>query len=155
MTLTAPQNPLRCIVSHTGKLDPAHPIFQTPGGEIHLLVTGDQPPSAPPQVIVHQTTLTDFLKILAENHGVKNLHCEGGGSLIRELAALDFIDEFHLTVAGHTLFGGANAPTATGIPADFLPASRQFKISHFEPRPELGECFLTYVRSHSDSGIPA
>ncbi len=54
------------------------------------------------------------------------------------------IDEFHVTLAGHTIFGGLGAITATGVPADFLPKSIDFEISHFEPRTELGECFLTY-----------
>ncbi len=146
MTMTGPRNPLRCIVSRTGKIDPAHPIFSKPGGPIHLLVTGKMETPAPPSVIVHQTTLENFLQILATDHHVENLHCEGGGELIRELAALDAIDEFHLTIAGHTIFGGQSAPTATGIAGGFLPASRHFEISHFEHRPDLGECFLTYVR---------
>ena len=66
--------------------------------------------------------------------------------MIRSLAEVDAIDEFHLTLAGHTLFGGLSAPTATGIPADFLPASVKFTLRHFEPRPDAGECFLSYRR---------
>lgn len=146
MTLTGAKNPLRCIVSRSGKLDPEHPIFTRPGGAIHLLVTGDAEPSAPECVTIHRTNLGHFLEILASGHGVKILHCEGGGGLIHELAALDALDELHLTLAGHTIFGGRNAPTATGIARSFLPASRHFKLSHFEPRPDLGECFVSYVR---------
>ncbi len=151
MTMTAPGNPLRCIVSKSGELDPEHPLFSTPGGPIHLLVTGGEMPSLPaeitPKVTVHLTSLEDFLQNLAENHHVGRLHCEGGGQLIHALAEIDAIDEFHLTLAGHTLFGGQKAPTATGISGDFLPRSTDFKISHFEPRPDLGECFLSYIRS--------
>ncbi len=79
--------------------------------------------------------------------GVRHLHCEGGGQLIRALAELDAIDEFHVTLAGHALFGGMEAPTATGIGVDFLPASLDFALSHFEPRPDMGECFLSYRRA--------
>lgn len=146
MTMTAPQNPLRCVVSQTGGINPAHPIFSTPGGPIHLLVTGTGNPPELPGVTIHRGDLTDFLTTLADNHGVRHLHCEGGGQLIRALAELDLIDEFHITLAGHTLFGGTSAPTATGIAGDFLPASRQFRISHFDPRPDLGECFASYLR---------
>lgn len=146
MTMTGRKNPLRCIVSRTGGIDPGHPVFSKPGGPIHLLVTGGEAPPAPPSVTVHQTDLGDFLRLLSEDHGVQNLHCEGGGTLIRELAGMDVIDEFHLTIAGHTLFGGRGSPTATGIAGNFLPAARHFKISHFEPRPDLGECFVSYVR---------
>lgn len=151
MTMTVPgadRQPLRCIVSRNGKLDLQHPIFGKPGSDIHLLVTGASPPELPAamksMVTVHSQSLLDFLATLASDFQVKSLHCEGGGQLIRELAALDVIDDFHLTIAGHTLFGGLGAKTATGVAAEFLPQSRAFKISRFKA--EDGECFLTYTR---------
>ena len=147
MTLTVPGKavqPLRCIVSRAGKLDPAHPIFSNEGGAIHLLATGDSEVSVPDGVTLHRGALLDFLEELGGKWQVGHLHCEGGGQLIHELAALDVIDEFHLTLAGHTLFGGIGAPTATGLPAEFLPQSGRFEISQFEPMG--GECFLSYTR---------
>jgi riboflavin biosynthesis pyrimidine reductase len=147
MTLTVPGNavqPLRCIVSRNGKFDPAHPIFNAPGGDIHLLVTGESTGTPHPKVTLHQQPLLQFLEKLAKTYQISRLHCEGGGQLIRALAELDVIDEFHLTLAGHTLFGGLDASTATGIPAEFLPQSRSFEITHFEPRAD--ECFLSYTR---------
>ena len=150
MTLTVaekPTQPLRCVVSRTGKIPQDHPIFQKPGGPIHLLVTGESAVVEAPGVTLHRETLGGFLHTLASGYGVKHLHCEGGGVLIRALAEIDAIDEFHLTIAGHTIFGGVEAPTATGIPADFLPKSLDFKISVFEPLPQAGECFLSYRRS--------
>jgi 2,5-diamino-6-(ribosylamino)-4(3H)-pyrimidinone 5'-phosphate reductase len=151
MTMTAKgRSPLRCVISRTGRIDPKHPIFSTPGGEIHLLVTG---PADPPTgfestspVIVHRMSLETFLETLADVYQVKSLHCEGGGELIRSLAEMDAIDEFHVTLAGHTIFGGEKAPTTTGIPRDFLPKSTGFEVGRFEARPEIGECFLTYRR---------
>ena len=144
--MTAPQNPLRCIVSTTGGINPDLPIFSAVGGPIHLLATASENPLRIPGVTVHHGSLTGFLATLANDHGVRNLHCEGGGQLIRSLADLDLIDEFHVTIAGHTLFGGSGAPTATGVAGDFLPATRSFRISHFEARPDLGECFASYLR---------
>jgi 2,5-diamino-6-(ribosylamino)-4(3H)-pyrimidinone 5'-phosphate reductase len=149
MTLTAPGKsvpPLRCVVSRKGRLRADLPLFLTPGGPIHLLVTGGTTPDLPAEVTIHHGSLAGFLEKLATDLGVKHLHCEGGGGLIRSLAEMGAIDEFHLTLAGHKLFGGADAPTATGIPGDFLPSSQEFTLSHFEPRPDLGECFLTYRR---------
>ncbi len=149
MTLIVPGKafqPLRCLVSRSGGIAPDHPLFHKPGGPIHFLVTGKSHVAPPPGTTVHHGSLAGFLETLASDLGVKHLHCEGGGGLIRSLAEMDAIDEFHLTLAGHTLFGGADAPTATGIPADFLPSSRDFTLSHFEPRPDLGECFLSYRR---------
>ena len=150
MTLTVPGKsvqPLRCVVSHAGRIPADHPLFQKTGGPIHLLVTGGSEPDFPPEVTIHHGTLAGFLETLASDLGVKYLHCEGGGTLIRSFAEMDAIDEFHLTLAGHTLFGGADAPTATGIPAEFLPCSLKYTLSHFEPRPEMGECFLSYRRT--------
>jgi len=145
-----PVQPLRCVVSRSGKFDTAHPLFHTPGGDIHLLVTGgesvDFPEFPDSNVTIHSKSLLVFLEALASKYAVKHLHCEGGGQLIRELAALDVIDELHVTLAGHTLFGGLEASTATGLPAGFLPATGIYAVSRFDPRPDLGECFLSYTR---------
>ena len=140
------RQPLRCIVSRTGKLDPHHPIFEKPGGAIHLLVTGDAAPILDPRVIPHHGALGQFLEILADKFHVKRLHCEGGGQLIRALAECNMIDEFHLTLAGHTIFGGAESSTATGILGDFFERSLDFNLTHFEPELDSSECFLTYTR---------
>ncbi len=144
MTMTAPENPWRCVVSRTGRFDPTHPLFHAPGGPVHLLATEGEP-AAIPGTTTHRGSLADFLEELAAA-GIRHAHCEGGGELIRALAELDAIDEIHLTWAGHTLFGGREAPTATGIPADFLPASRGYELMEFDPRPAAGECFLSYRR---------
>lgn len=149
MSLRSPGSakpPLRCIVSRSGRISPEHPVFQTEGGAVHLLITGDVQSPDLPGVTIHRGTIDGFVRTLAESHGVSRLHCEGGGELIRSLAELDLLDELHLTLAGHTIFGGAESPTATGIPGDFLPASRAFTLHGFEPQPETGECFLTYRR---------
>lgn len=150
MTLTVPGKsiqPLRCIISRTGELDPGHPVFAKAGGDIHLLVTGVFTGREIPGVTIHRQTLAEFLETLGTKYGVERLHCEGGGQLIRALAELDVIDEFHITLAGHTIFGGLAASTATGAPGEFLPKSVDFEIRHVEARPELGECFLSYARS--------
>ena len=138
--------PLRCVVSRSGNFDPDHPMFSLPGGPIHLLATtADQPPAAIPGTIGHCGPLDRFLASLSTDYSVHKLHAEGGGSLIHSLAELDAIDEIHLTWAGHTLFGGASAPTLTGIPSIFLPASRSYDLLDMQPGPS-GECFLHYRR---------
>lgn len=149
MTLTVPGKPvqpLRCVVSRNGVLDPTHPVFSKPGGGVHLLVTGEFTGQEISGMTVHRGSLQEFLETLGKDLQVKHLHCEGGGQLIRALAELDVIDEFHLTLAGHTLFGGQDAATATGVLGDFLPQSQKFQLSHFEPRVAEGECFLSYTR---------
>jgi 2,5-diamino-6-(ribosylamino)-4(3H)-pyrimidinone 5'-phosphate reductase len=151
MTMTVPESdrqPLRCVVSHDGIFDFEHPLFHKPGGRIHLLVTGPhlhQPPSDFDGQL-HHGSLLEFLENLKNHHGVESLHCEGGGQLIKALAALDAIDEFHATLAGHTLFGGGKSATPTGIPGDYLPRSLDFQLAEFSPVSESGECFVTYRR---------
>ncbi len=151
MTMTVSnttKQPLRCIVSSKGELPSDHPIFSRDGGDIHLLATQSLPAPAP-NVILHQESLSDFLETLSGKLGVKHLHCEGGGGMIRSLAEINAIDEFHITLCGHSLFGGNDAPTPTGIPAEYLPQSQSFEIKTFEAHPERGECFITYQRRGS------
>jgi riboflavin biosynthesis pyrimidine reductase len=148
MTLTVAgqsRQPLRCIVSRQGHLDPAHPLFHRDGGAIHLLATDVDHASAPSGVVVHTGALETFLHTMAESHGVAKMHCEGGGELVRALAQLDAIDELHLTLAGHVIFGGHDSPTLTGMPGDFLPMSRRFRLTKFASDPG-GECYLTWLR---------
>ena len=158
MTMLVPGKtiqPLRCVVSRGGNFDTAQPLFHTAGGEIHCLITGEEIQDLPEfeglNVTIHSKSLADFLECLYLKYAVKNLHCEGGGQIIRALAELDVIDEFHLTLAGHTLFGGFGATTPTGLPAEFLPATRIYEASHCEARADLGECFLSYTRVRRDA----
>lgn len=157
MTLAVPAKgagetqPLRCVVSRSGRIDSTHPVFHTPGGPIHWLVTSPAPGFDASLLsslgaAVHHCDLAGFLTTLHARHGVRRVHCEGGGELLRELLAIDSLDTLHLTWAGHTWFGGQEAPTLTGLPGDFLPASREFELMEFDPRPDLAECFLTYRR---------
>lgn len=153
MTLTCPGKatpPLRCVISRGRTIDPEHPIFHREGGPIHLVITGQKLPPIDPllagKLTVHHMPLEKFLDHLKTQLGVQNLHCEGGGELIRSLAEMDAIDEFHATLAAHTIFTGEHAPTATGALDDYLPRSITFELKYFEPDPTLGECFLCYSR---------
>lgn len=153
--LKPPRQPLRCIASHAGKFDLGHKVFHSAGGAIHLLAT-TAPEDYDPGLYeaagatVHRCSIQEFLHILATRHQVRTLLCEGGGTLVRTLAELDALDEIHLTWAGHTLLGGAEAPTITGPLGDHLPASLEFELTHFEPL-DNGECFLSYRRKRRPS----
>ena len=153
MTLTRPDKatpPLRCVISRSRAIDTEHPIFHRDGGPIHLVITGKKLPPIDPLLVgkltVHHMPLEKFLDHLKTQLGVQDLHCEGGGELIRALAKMDAIDEFHATLAAHTIFTGENAATATGTISDYLPRSITFELKHFEPDPTLGECFISYGR---------
>jgi riboflavin biosynthesis pyrimidine reductase len=57
----------------------------------------------------------------------------------------DLIDQLNLTIAPY-LFGGARAPTLTGVNNNFLPAS--VLCSLIKMRTVDNECFLTYRIKH-------
>lgn len=151
MTLTCPDRenqPLRCVVAGDAEIPESLPLLARAGGDIHWLDTGGGKAAAkaPAGVTIHHMTLAEFLTIMRGNLEIEHVHCEGGGTLIRMLAEMDAIDELHLTLAGHTIFGGQNAPTLTGNPDVYLPQSRDFALTGFRESPGTGECFLTYRR---------
>ncbi len=141
--LNPPRQPLRLIASRKGQFDSSHPVFHKAGGEIHLLSTES---TAPPRkgCAVHHMSLLDFLTYCEQELKIETLLCEGGGELVRSLAELNKISEINLTLAGHTLIGGAQAPGILGNLSEHLPASQHFSLTHCEPL-ENGECFLTYT----------
>lgn len=148
--LKPPKQPLRCVASRSGGFSLSHKLFNSRGGAIHLLVTDPSPDFDPVRyesagATVHTASLPDFLHRLRTEYNVGTLLCEGGGALVGVLAELDAIDEIHLTLAGHSLFGGIDAPTITGQLGAHLPASRHYQLDSFEPL-ENGECFLSYSR---------
>jgi dihydropteroate synthase len=150
MTMTANgHRPWRCVISRSGDFDPEHPLFHTEGGPRHLIVGPEAEVNELPATI-HRGNLADFINEIQCHPSVNTLLCEGGGSLLRELFELDMVDEINLTWAPHTLFGGKDAPTLTGLPGDFLPASRHYQLSKME-KYEDDEVFLTYHRSSLDS----
>ena len=158
MTLTCPGKatpPLRCVISRGRAIDLKHPIFHRDGGPIHLVITGNKLPPIDPLVAdkltVHHMSLEKFLDCLKTQLGVQDLHCEGGGELIRSLAEMDAIGEFHATLAAHTIFTSKFAATATGAINGYLPRSIMFELKHFEPDPAHGECFLSYSRKAVDT----
>lgn len=147
--------PLRCVISRGRAMDAEHPIFHRDGGPIHLVITGQKLPPIDPlladKLTVHHMPLEKFLDHLKTQLGVQDLHCEGGGELVRSLAEMDAIDKFHATLAAHTIFTGETAPTVTGAINGYLPQSITFELKHFEPDPALGECFLSYGRKTADT----
>ncbi len=136
--------PLRAILSREGNFDPAHPIFHTPGGPLHLIITEGKG-STPPATQAHHCSLAEWLHWLEGQSGIETLLCEGGGQLAHALFELDCVDEINLTLATHSLFGGKAAPTLTGENSSFLPESRFYELDSVKPAGP-GEFFLRYLR---------
>lgn len=146
----ASEEPLRVIVSANGDIRLDLPIFQYPGAPIVLYTTskiaGPKRAELEAKVAIYETgkekvDLHYVMSHLFSRYQVRAVVCEGGPTLVRSLAEVDLIDRIALTVAAK-LFGGKLAPTLTGLPGDFLPVSRQFKLVNNE----IGdnEFYLTY-----------
>ncbi len=143
-----PPAPLRVVISNSGRLDPAWKVFHYAESRLVVFSTQRMPQSRiariAPLCDLHlfsgaTVPLDVALRILAGDYGVRRLLCEGGGTLLRSLAAADLVDEFYVTIAPK-IFGGAAAPTITGLPGGFLPAACEFRIVGHRTRG--GECFL-------------
>ncbi|MEI8293713.1 MAG: RibD family protein [bacterium] len=147
-----PPEPLRVVISNAGAIDPSWKIFQHTGSPIVILSTTRMPQklrsSLAPLCDLHlyeadSVPLAAALAMLRAEYGVRSLVCEGGGALLRSLAAADLLDAIHLTLAP-VLFGGAGAPTLTGLPGEFLPRPVEFQIAKMETIG--GECVLHFQR---------
>jgi riboflavin biosynthesis pyrimidine reductase len=93
--------------------------------------------------------LAEMLHRLRVEYKVRTVACEGGANLFRALLQQELVDQLNLTITPY-LFGGANAPTLTGLDKDFLPASVRCSLKNM--RVEGEECFLTYRIKRSRSG---
>jgi riboflavin-specific deaminase-like protein len=149
--------PLRVIVSNEGRIDPSLNIFQTDSatsGPIVIFSTLRMPARSQKllrtKATLHlgdaaEVDLAWMLQQLRCEYKVRTVACEGGATLFRALLECDLVDQLNLTVAPY-LFGGANAPTLTGLSKDFFP--RSIRCSLTDMRTVGAECFLTYRIKH-------
>jgi riboflavin biosynthesis pyrimidine reductase len=85
--------------------------------------------------------LAGLLYTLRDDYKVRTVACEGGPTLFQALLERGLIDQLNLTIAPY-MFGGANAPTLTGLSREFLPASVHCSLG--DMRTVGNECFLTF-----------
>src|SRR6266566_9198245 len=142
--------PLRVIVSNKGRIDSRLKIFQSTISPIVIFSTTQMPKKTQAalkqKATLHLTEsdeidLAAMLETLRTKYNVRKIACEGGPTLFRALLELDLIDQLNLTIAPY-MFGGAKAPTLTGLRTEFLPAS--VHCSLIDMRTSGDECFLTY-----------
>jgi 2,5-diamino-6-(ribosylamino)-4(3H)-pyrimidinone 5'-phosphate reductase len=142
--------PLRVIVSNEGRIDPTLKIFQSDISPIVIFSTLRMPSRYQKQLRQKATLhLSDarsvdlgwMLEQLRREYRVGSVACEGGATLFRALLEKDLVDQLNLTIAPY-LFGGADAPTLTGVSKDFLPKSIRCSLTDMRTVDE--ECFLTY-----------
>jgi 5-amino-6-(5-phosphoribosylamino)uracil reductase len=143
--------PLRVIVSNEGKIDHQLKIFQSDISPILIFSTKRMPKDVrsalrEKNVTLHlsktkNVDLAGMLRTLRTEYKVRTIACEGGPTLFRALLERGLVDQLNLTIAPY-LFGGAGAPTLTGLSKEFLPASVQCVMKNM--RVVGDECFLTY-----------
>ena len=148
------RSPLRVIVSNKGRIDERLKIFQSDISPIIIFSTKQMPlknqKALRKRATLHLTTATKIhlgamLKILRRQYNVRTVACEGGPTLFRSLLEKGLVDQLNLTIAPR-MFGGAGAPTLTGLSETFLPAS--VHCSLIKMRMVGDECFLTYRINH-------
>jgi riboflavin-specific deaminase-like protein len=148
------RGPLRVIVSNEGRIDDRLKIFQSNISPILIFSTKRMPrkkqEALRKKATLHlsdarHVNLAAMLEILRSRYKVRRLACEGGPTLFRALLERGLIDQLNLTVAPY-MFGGAKAPTLTGLSKEFLPAS--VHCSLVDMRTIGDECFLTYRIKH-------
>ena len=145
--------PLRVIVSNEGKIDSRLKIFQsdpTKAGPVVIFSTTRMPRkyrcALMEKATLHLSNslhvdLAEMLRKLRGEYKVRTVACEGGATLFRSLLEEGLVDQLNLTIAPY-LFGGADAPTLTGLSKEFLPKSVHCSI--LDMRVVGDECFLTY-----------
>jgi riboflavin-specific deaminase-like protein len=143
-------SPLRVIVSNEGRIDSSLKIFGSDIAPIVIFSTTRMPRRYQKELREKATLhLTDapaidlawMLQQLRTEYQVTTVACEGGAALFRSMLELGLIDQLNLTIAPY-LFGGAKAPTLTGVSQEFLPASVRCSLT--DMRVVGDECFLTY-----------
>jgi riboflavin-specific deaminase-like protein len=148
------RSPLRVIVSNRGRIDERLKIFRSDVSPIVIFSTKKMPrknqEALRKRATLHLTSarevdLAEMLKVLRHEYKVRMLACEGGPTLFRSLLEQGLVDQLNLTIAPY-LFGGAKAPTLTGLSKEFLPASVHCSLVDMRTAGE--ECFLTYRIKH-------
>ncbi|HWL54844.1 MAG TPA: dihydrofolate reductase family protein [Chthoniobacteraceae bacterium] len=148
--------PLRVVVSESGRLDPALPLFSDEDGPPRLLFSTEAMPQPTREALEGRATLhlspgpqvdlRELLAILWREHGVRRVVCEGGPTLLASLLVAGCVDEVNLTLCP-LIFGGAAAPTLTGALEDrFLANTALYRLGKMEEG-QGGEWFLQYRRT--------
>ncbi len=142
--------PLRVLVSNSGRISPSLKVFKHSISPIAIYSTRNMPVrfqrELKKKANIHfsegdTVDLKQMLNHLRVIYGVKHLVCEGGARLFRMLIGENLVDEIYITLCAR-IFGGAGAPTMTGLPDEFLPISKPWKLVDMKTIDD--ECFLRY-----------
>lgn len=124
--------PLACVVSRSGDLPLDAPLFSEPEAKVVVFSQNEIDVSACAAQIdlvlldPSQMTLTESMRRLRSDYGVRLLLCEGGPTLLGALLREGLVDELFLTIAPK-LAGGGRGPTIASGPE--LPEPRALELS--------------------------
>lgn len=145
-----PEEPLRVIVSNSGRIAKSWKVFTN--DRTRLLLFGPEGAQFPARLpafcsVVRQKdaqlSLRGVLSTLATDHGCRTVVCEGGPRVFAALLADDLIDKLYLTIVP-AVFGGKQAFTLTGLAGGLPKPGPEFKIRSVHQAGE--EVFLELVR---------
>lgn len=140
-----PAEPLACLVTRTGDLPTAIPLFAEPEARISVFAPRALDlagVAAQVELIVlepGELTLRTVLRRLHADHGVELLLCEGGPTLFASLLREGLADELFLTLAPK-LAGGGPGPAITTGPE--LPEPAELELIWLLER--AGSLYLRY-----------
>ena len=142
--------PLRVLITNSGRIDPTLRLFEKDFSPIVIFSTTRMPAKTRAALAqradlwLHESASVNLAAMLATlrcEYRVRRLVCEGGAQIFRALLEAGFIDELHVTLCPR-IFGGAAAPTLTGLAGEYLPHSVPLRLMKMEVID--GECFLRY-----------
>jgi riboflavin-specific deaminase-like protein len=138
------EEPLRVIISDSGRIRKSLRVFRKGGGPVVVFTTGLIPAStkrwlekvARLHVGARAKTvdLRQALLVLARDYGVRSVLCEGGADVFRAMVEGGLLQTLHVSFAP-LILGGANAPTLLGPAGSaLLKRSIPLRLEGFSPR---------------------
>lgn len=143
------KEPMRVIVSNSGKIDPKWKVFKNTNSPLLIFSTKRMANNLQARLAQvcdlwlaeKAVDLCFVLRTLREEYGVGTVICEGGPTLFGAMAAEGLVNELYLTVAP-IIFGGAESATLTGKPGGFIEPALRLKLLEITQGSE--ELFLHY-----------
>jgi riboflavin biosynthesis pyrimidine reductase len=115
-----PPEPLAVVITHSGEIPTAIPLFQEPESRILVFsareidFAGTRAQIELIQVDPAELTLTAVMRRLRAEHEVRSLLCEGGPTLFCALLHEGLVDELFLTTAPKLVGGGHELTMTVG-----------------------------------------
>ena len=143
--------PLFVVVSNSGRIDPADPVFERRSYPIAPMVvvpeaaevtSGLSEVAEIVRIGDESVDLADLMRYLANERGVRRLVCEGGAILNYHMLTAGLVDEFFITVTP-SIIGEPRPRTAVEGPAA-LPSDQMQRLDLVSSVTRGGEVFLRY-----------